>query len=136
MWKNESINFDDVLVEMDKNLKKSAFEQKTDRTQKRLQALKLLNKAAENFEKAGLTKEADAIVRIMEIAQTDRPIPKIAKKAEIESEIDIEEESSPEEDALYEELMRDPNIVEEVSVNENGDEEEFVPSAELLSNMW
>ena len=136
MWGNQTIDLDDILVEMDKNLRKNAFEQKTSRANSRLQALELLNKAANIFENAGLTKEADAIVRIMEIAQTEKPVLRLAKKAQIESEIEVEEEETPEESRLYELLMSDPNIALEVAVDEKGKEETDVPSEEMLAAMW
>lgn len=136
MWGNQTIDLDDILVEMDKNLRKNAFEQKTSRANSRLQALELLNKAANIFENAGLTKEADAIVRIMEIAQTEKPVLRLAKKAQIESEIEVEEEETPEESRLYEMLMSDPNIALEVAVDEKGKEEIDVPSEEMLAAMW
>jgi len=136
MWSNNTVNLDEILVEMDKNLRKGAFEQKTSRANNRLQALKLLNKAADNFEKAGFTKEADAIVRMMEIAQIEKPVAKLAKKAQREPDIEIEETESPEERELYELLMSDPNVALEVAVDEKGDEETDVPSAEMLAAMW
>jgi hypothetical protein len=136
MWGNQTIDLDDILVEMDKNLRKNAFEQKTSRANSRLQALELLNKAANIFENAGLTKEADAIVRIMEIAQTEKPVSRLAKKAQIESEIEVEEAETPEESRLYEMLMSDPNIALEVAVDEKGKEEIDVPSEEMLAAMW
>lgn len=70
---------EDILVEMEKNLKKNAFEQKTQRLNKRSMALKLLNKAATNFEQAGLPNEAEAVVRVMEIAADDRNVEKYVK---------------------------------------------------------
>lgn len=131
MWNNESVNFDDVLVEMEKNLRKSAYEEKTSRLRSRVEALQLLNKAADNFEKIGLIKEADAITRIVELAQNEKPVSKKAEAEEI-----VEEETSPEEDKLYDALLEDPNVLEEITVDADGNEEEIVPSAELLAKMW
>lgn len=71
MFKNEKVG-EEILEEMLNNLRLNACEQKTIKLNRRIDALNLLNKAATNLENAGLYKEAEAIVRTMEIAAEEK----------------------------------------------------------------
>jgi hypothetical protein len=140
---------EDILVEMEKNLKKNAFEQKTQRLNKRSMALKLLNKAATNFEQAGLLNESEAVVRVMEIAADDSNVEKYLKSLKEhdmmespsdKSEIEIEETEpsdkskiEAEEDDLFEVLTSDPDVAEEIRVGETEDEP---PTESELAMLW
>lgn len=63
MFEREKIG-EEILIEMDKNLRKNAFEDDVRRDRERLEAVSLLHKAAECFEQSGLANEAEAITRV------------------------------------------------------------------------
>lgn len=126
---------EDILVEMDKNLRKNVAEKKSERLTRRSEALKLLNKAATNFENLGLFNEAEAITRVMQLAAVEKPtVKKQAKIIEplVSTDIEVEEEL----DDVYDALMADENIAAEVVVGEDGEQEIETPSVETLTKMW
>lgn len=137
MFKREKVG-EEILEEMFRNLQRNTYEQKTVKLNKRIEALDLLNKAAVNLENAGLHKEAEAIIRTMEMAAEEKS-PSIAKQVQNLKDYGMPLEPtdvSKAEDVLYNEYMQDPDVAMEVAVDEDGNIEQKVPSAEELSLMW
>ena len=143
MFKRQKVG-EEILEEMFHNLQRNNYEQKTVKLNKRIEALDLLNKAAINLESAGLHKEAEAIIRTMEMAAEEKP-PTIKKSPTIAEQVqNLKEYGMPleptdaqkAEDTLYAEYMRDPEVAIEVAVDEDGNREEKIPSADELLLMW
>ena len=115
MFKREVIG-EDILFDMEDNLRKNAFIEETQKTNQRIEAMELLAKAASNFEATGKRKEAEAVTRVIEYVST----PKIAKEKDMtpdEQVKNMEETGTQwskeafngnpeeEEDRLYEEYL-------------------------------
>lgn len=131
---------ENILVEMDKNIRRNAAKQKSEKLNRRSTALELLNKAAANFESLGLIHEAEAVTRVMQLAAVEKP-PTVKKQIQnlkqygmqlAPADIEVEEEL----DNAYDALMEDEKIAAEVVVGENGEEEIETPDAEALAKMW
>jgi hypothetical protein len=140
MFKQQKIG-EEILVEMEKNIKKNAFEKRTKRLNKRAHAINLLNKAAIKFEESGMLKEAESIIKLMETASTEKPkVYKKAKKEEIKEEDSIieinNEDEEKEEEDLYDSLMDDPNIAIKVNIDKDQNTNKDVPSLKDLLEMW
>jgi len=71
MFKREKVG-EDILFEMEKNLRKNAFIEDTRKTNERIEAMSLLEKAANNFEAVGKIAEAEAVTRIIEFVATKK----------------------------------------------------------------
>lgn len=141
MFKQQKID-EEILVEMEKNIKKNAFKKRTERLNKRAHAINLLNKAAIKFEESGMFKEAESIIKLMETASVEKP--KVYKKAEKEEkikeedsiiEINNDNEEEKEED-LYDSLMDDPNIAIKVNIDKDQNTNKDTPSLKDLLEMW
>jgi len=86
MFERDKIG-EEILIDMDKNLRRNAFKEDTRRDQERLQAVTLLHKAAECFENSGLPKEAEAITRVAQfvVVQKDKATEGLTPKKEVEN---------------------------------------------------
>lgn len=71
MFKREKVG-EDILFEMEKNLRRNAFIEDTQKTNERIEAMELLEKAANNFEAVGKISEAEAVTRIIEFVATKK----------------------------------------------------------------
>ena len=137
MFKRQKVG-EEILEEMFHNLQRNNYEQKTVKLNKRIEALDLLNKAAINLESAGLHKEAEAIIRTMEMAAEEKP-PTVKEQVQNLKDYGMPlkpTDAQKAEDTLYAEYMRDPEVAIEVAVDEDGNREEKIPSADELSLMW
>lgn len=135
MFRREKVG-EDILLEMEANLISNAFAQDTKLENEKLQVLELLEKAASSFEKARKPKEAEAITKIIEFV-ADPP-------EEIEKQVENLKETGTQfskeeynEDKLYEEYLKDPDILDEISVDEDN-EEDNINEKELaaLKHLW
>lgn len=134
MFKNEKVG-EEILEEMLNNLRLNACEQKTIKLNRRIDALNLLNKAATNLENAGLYKEAEAIVRTMEIAAEEKS-PSVKQQVQYLKDYGMPLKPTDTQKAEDNEYMQDPEVAIEVAVDEEGNLEERVPSVDELSAMW
>jgi len=137
MFKRQKVG-EEILEEMFHNLQRNNYEQKTVKLNKRIEALDLLNKAAINLESAGLHKEAEAIIRTMEMAAEEKP-PTVKEQVQNLKDYGMPlkpTDAQKAEDTLYAEYMRDPEVAIEVAVDEDGNREEKIASADELSLMW
>lgn len=137
MFKRQKVG-EEILEEMFHNLQRNNYEQKTVKLNKRIEALNLLNKAAINLESAGLHKEAEAIIRTMEMASEEKP-PTVKEQVQNLKDYGMPlkpTDAQKAEDVLYDEYMQDPEVAIEVAVDEDGNREEKIPSANELSLMW
>ena len=135
---------EDILFEMEDNLRKNAFIEETAKTSQRIEAMELLTKAASNFEQTGHIKEAEAVTRIVEFVANKKP--ESAKKQvenmketgtqwPKESFAVIDGNPEDEEDKLYEEYMNNPEIAAAVRV---GDDEDSLSKHEMaaIAKLW
>ena len=137
MFKRQKVG-EEILEEMFHNLQRNNYEQKTVKLNKRIEALDLLNKAAINLESAGLHKEAEAIIRTMEMAAEEKP-PTVKEQVQNLKNYGMPlkpTDAQRAEDTLYNEYMQDPEVAIEVAVDEDGNREEKIPSADELLLMW
>lgn len=134
MFKNEKVG-EEILEEMLNNLRLNACEQKTIKLNRRIDALNLLNKAATNLENAGLYKEAEAIVRTMEIAAEEKS-PSVKQQVQYLKDYGMPLKPTDTQKSEDNEYMQDPEVAIEVAVDEEGNLEERVPSVDELSAMW
>ena len=137
MFKRQKVG-EEILEEMFHNLQRNNYEQKTVKLNKRIEALDLLNKAAINLESAGLHKEAEAIIRTMEMAAEEKS-PTVKEQVQNLKDYGMPlkpTDAQKAEDTLYNEYMQDPEVAIEVAVDEDGNREEKIPSADELSLMW
>lgn len=151
MFKRETID-ESILVEMEKNLYKNAFVEDTRQQNEKVKAIGLLVTAAENFEKSGLFKEAEAVTRIIESVANDPATTGLTPEKQVANlettgtplnltdaaKADDEEEASKEEDELYELLMNNPEVAKKVSimVDDENDDEPFYSEMDDLQKMW
>lgn len=78
---------EELVAEMEKNLRKNAYVRETSYDYKKVEAIELLASAAQDFENTGLTKEAEAITRVVEYISNHKPERKLAvKKAQLSQE--------------------------------------------------
>ena len=137
MFKRQKVG-EEILEEMFHNLQRNNYEQKTVKLNKRIEALDLLNKAAINLESAGLHKEAEAIIRTMEMAAEEKS-PTVKEQVQNLKDYGMPlkpTDAQKAEDTLYNEYMQDPEVAIEVAVDEDGNREEKIASADELSLMW
>jgi hypothetical protein len=76
---NESV-YDEVVNQLEVNLKKCASDNATSNEKKIVEALDLLNASAEILEQFGLMKEAEAISKLIVVAAKKKKAPKKSKK--------------------------------------------------------
>lgn len=132
MFNNQTINLDEILAEMDKNLTKNAAKEAINTDIKKLEALAYLNNAVDVFETLGMTNEAEAITRIAEMDDS------------FEIDFDEEEEEphswKPEietkkEKEFYDEALEDEEISEGIALNVKEEDEMFEFDNDL-SKLW
>jgi len=150
MFKRKAID-ENILVEMEKNLYKNAFIEDTRQNNEKVRAIGLLINAAENFEKSGLLKEAEAVTRIIESVVNDPATSGLTPEKEVKNletigiplnltdAAKVDDEISKEEDELYELLMKNPEVAKKVSIiidEEDDEDNKFYPDIDDLANMW
>lgn len=86
MFEREKVG-EDILIEMEKNLRRNAFEEDVRQDQERLEAVSLLHKAAECFEASGLVNEAEAVTRVAQfvVIQKDKATEDLTPEKEVEN---------------------------------------------------
>lgn len=146
MFKREKVG-EDILFDMEKNLRKNAFDEDTRKTNEKIEAMNLLEKAASNFESVGKMKEAEAVTRIIEYVSTLKPKLAMDSKQQVknmeETGTQWPRESFPVEDGdpedkeakLYEEYLKNPEIAADIKVEEDPEDmskQEFA----ALSKLW
>ena len=142
---------EEILLEMEKNLLKNAFIEDTRENDSRVKAIGLLINAAENFERSGLFKEAEAITRVAEHVATDPATKGLTSEKQVHNlettgiPLNLPKEvatnsadDSDKEDDLYEVLMSDPDIAGKVSIliDDEDEDQKYTNEFAELAKMW
>lgn len=146
MFKREKIG-EDILFEMEKNLRKNAFIEDTQKTNQRIEAMELLERAANNFEAIGKIAEAEAVTRIIEFVGTKKPEKPMSPEQQVKNMEEtgtqfpldmfaaIDGNPTEEEDKLFEEYMN-MGLGEEIRVSEASDDELNDHELAALKRLW
>ena len=116
MFKREVIG-EDIFDDMEDNLRKNAFVELSGKTNRKIQAIELLEKAASNFELAGRIKESEVITRIIEHVASSKPLPEKRVIKDVPKEL-LTLKNAEIENRLYKEYI-EQNSGDYISVDEN-----------------
>lgn len=131
MFKRDVIGEEEILLEMDKHLRRNAFIEDTRNTNQRIEAIELLQIAANNFESIGRIKEAEAVTRIIEFVATPKQQVENIKETGTQwpkESFPTDDDTTEEEDALFKEYIE----------SGLGDEDEKLDDSEFvaLKKLW